>query len=47
MEKPDVIATHFPTSSAPDVWANIGLAKTSKASASKNSFGFIVVLLLL
>src|ERR1700681_838774 len=47
MEKRDVIATHFPPSSAPAVvWANIGLAKTNKASASKNSFGFIVVLLL-
>src|SRR5205823_14601375 len=45
MEKPDVMATHFLTSSAPDVWAKIGLAKTNSAS-SRNSFVFIVMLLL-
>src|SRR5207249_1063994 len=43
MAKPDVMATHLLTSSAPLISApNIGLAHASSASRTKNSFGFIV-----
>jgi hypothetical protein len=39
------MATHFLTSSAPEVWAKIGVAKASSAK-SMNNFVFIVMLLL-
>src|SRR2546425_8593656 len=43
MAKPDVMATHLLTSSAPLISApNIGLAHASSASRTKNSFGFIM-----
>jgi hypothetical protein len=44
MEKPDVIAIHFLTSSALVVCANIGLANTNSASKIKTVFLFIVKL---
>src|SRR5260370_31666892 len=47
VEKPDVMATHLLTSSAPLASAaKIGLAKNNSASATRNSFVFIVMLLL-
>src|SRR3954464_1822362 len=48
MAKPDVMATHLLTSSAPLISApDIGLAQISRASATNNVFMFICLVLLL